>query len=117
VYCLDATGNKLLQKTAAYVGYLRAPRVSLIGMRMFLIFAVASALLGPPLVNARDPGPGYGPRLQAQGEHVKKRPGEFPRERDKRREHDKRQQNKLTDEERRELHRDLDRASREIYRR
>jgi hypothetical protein len=86
-------------------------------MRMFLIVAVAGALLAPPAANARDPGPGYGPRLQAQGERVKKRPDEFRRERDKRREHDKRHQNKLTDEERRELHRDLDRASREIYRR
>jgi hypothetical protein len=32
-------------------------------------------------------------------------------------EHDKGHKNRLTEEERRELHRDLDRANREIYRR
>ena len=84
---------------------------------LFLI-AVAGALLAPPLADARDWRPGFGASLQAQGQHLKKGPGPVQRgERDKRGKHEKRHQGRLTEEERRELHRDLDRANREIYRR
>lgn len=86
-------------------------------MKGLLLIALAGALLAPPVAEARDSRPGLGPRLQAQGQPVKKGPHQVRRERDKRGEHDKRHQNKLTDDERRELRRDLDRADREIYRR
>jgi hypothetical protein len=56
--------------------------------------------------------------VQAQGQPMRKGPGPDKRgEQDKRGEHDKRNQGRLTQEERRDLHRDLDRANREIYRR
>ena len=87
-------------------------------MKGLLLMAVAGALLLPPLADARDWRSGFGASLQAQGQPAKKAPGQFERDdRDKRGQHDKRQQGRLTQEERRELHRDLDRANREIYRR
>lgn len=87
-------------------------------MKAFHWMAVAGVLLLPPLADARDWRPGFGASLQAQGQPAKKGPGKFERgEQDKRGEHDKRHQGRLTQEERRELHRDLDRANREIYRR
>ena len=88
-------------------------------MKGLLLIAIAGALLLPPLADARDWRPGFGASLQAQGQPpAKKGPVQFERgDRDKRGEHDKRQQGRLTQEERRELHRDLDRANREIYRR
>lgn len=85
--------------------------------RLFLV-AVAVALLMPALAQARDLRPGFGPRLQEQdGRQMKKAPGQPPRgERNQRGEHFKGHKGRLTEEERRELHRDLDRANREIYR-
>ena len=85
--------------------------------RLFLV-AVAAALFVPVLAQARDLRPGFGALLQAQGgQHAKKGPGQPLRgERDKRGEHEKGHKGRLTEEERRELHRDLDRANREIYR-
>jgi hypothetical protein len=87
-------------------------------MRLFLI-AVVCALLTPAVANARDGRFGAGGlQLQAQGQQGKKEKGQFSRgDRGKRAEQDKRQQGRLTEAERRELHRDLDRANREIYRR
>jgi hypothetical protein len=80
--------------------------------------ALAGALLLPPAADARDWRPGFSAAMQAQGEHVKKSPGKPPRgDSDKRDRHDKRHHGRLTEEERRELHRDLNRANREIYRR
>lgn len=91
-------------------------------MKMLFLVAAASALLLPAPVDARDWQPGFGARLQAQGQQAKKGPGQFQRgrrdlQRGERQERDERDQGRLTEEERRELHRDLDRANREIYRR
>jgi hypothetical protein len=85
--------------------------------RLFLV-AVVVVLFAPALAGARDQRPGFGALLQAQGgQHAKKVPGQPLRgERDKRGEHEKGHKGRLTEEERRELHRDLDRANREIYR-
>lgn len=85
-------------------------------MKRLLLMVMASLLLMPALAGARDMRPGFGARLQAQGQPMKKDPGEFRRD-DKRKEQGKRHQGRLTEEERRELHRDLNRANREIYRR
>lgn len=87
-------------------------------MKRLLMMAVAGVLMLPPVTDARDWRPGFGAALQAQGEHLKKDTGQPPRgDRDKRGKHDKRHHGRLTEEERRELHRDLNRANREIYRR
>lgn len=88
-------------------------------LRSLILMTVASALLAPALADARDARPGFGARLQAPGnQDVKKAPGPPMRgDRGKRVEHDKGHKNRLTEQERRELHRDLDRANREIYRR
>lgn len=91
-------------------------------MKMLFLVAAASALLLPAPADARDWQPGFGARLQAQGQQAKKGPGQSQRgerdfRRDKRQENDGRDRSRLTEEERRELHRDLDRAHREIYRR
>jgi hypothetical protein len=82
--------------------------------------AVAGALVAPPVAVARDWRPGFGALAQAQGQPVKKDPGKFHRRGEHGKphgEHDKRHHGRLTEEQRRELHRDLDRANREIYRR
>ena len=81
--------------------------------------AVAVALLAPGLAAARDLRPGFGAGVQHQsGQQAKKAPGQPPHgERHPRGEHFKGHKGRLTEEERRELHRDLDRANREIYRR
>ncbi|MGH8633004.1 MAG: hypothetical protein ACRET7_02615 [Burkholderiales bacterium] len=86
--------------------------------RLFLV-AVAAALLAPAFADARDLRPGFGARVQEQGaRQVKKAPGQPPHgERNQRGEHSKGHKGRLTEEERRELHRDLDRANREIYKR
>lgn len=91
-------------------------------VKKLLLVAAASALLLPALAEARDWRPGFGARLQAQGQPEKKGPGQFQRgrrdaQRGERDERDERQRGRLTEEERRELHRDLDRARQEIYRR
>ena len=91
-------------------------------MMRLLSLAVICALLTPAVADARDGQSSRGGmQLQAQGQQGqqgKKAQGQLSRgERAKRAEHDKRQQGRLTEEERRELHKDLDRANREIYRR
>ena len=89
-------------------------------MRGLFLLALAGALLAPPVAAARDWRPGFGAYLQAQGQPVKKEPPgpqQGNGKRDKRFEQDKRHHGRLTDQERRDLHRDLDRANREIYRR
>jgi len=85
--------------------------------RLFLV-AAAIVLFAPALGGARDQRLGFGALLQAQeGQRAKKGPGQSLRpEHDKRGEHEKGQKGRLTEEERRELNRDLDRANREIYR-
>ena len=83
--------------------------------KLFLML-VASALLAPLFADARDWRPGVG--VQAQGQPMKKSGEQFQRgAREKRGGHDKQNKSKLTEEERRDLHKDLDRANREIYRR
>jgi len=83
--------------------------------KLFLML-VANALLAPLFADARDWRPGVG--VQAQGQPMKKSGEQFRRgAREKRGGHDKQNKSKLTEEERRDLHKDLDRANREIYRR
>jgi len=85
-------------------------------IKKLLLTLVAGALLAPLFADARDWRPGMG--VQAQGQPVRKGGGQFQRGgQDKRDGRDKRDKSKLTDEERRDLHKDLDRANREIYRR
>ena len=88
-------------------------------VKKLFLAAVAVALIAPALAAARDARPGYGAWLQAPGgQAMKQGPAQPPRgEHNKRIEHAKGDKSRLTEEERRELHRDLDRANREIYRR
>ena len=88
-------------------------------LRALFLATFAIALLAPGPAGARDMGPGFGARLQAPGnQDMKKAPSQPMRgEHAKRMEHEKGQKSRLTEQERRELHRDLDRANREIYRR
>jgi len=83
-----------------------------------LLVICALALLLPAAADARDRRSDVGMRMQAQGQQqAKKASGPMRRgEADKRGHGDKRHQNRLTDDERRGLHKDLDRANREIYR-
>jgi len=90
-------------------------------VKSLFLLAVAGGLLVAPVADARD-WRGFGPLVQAQGQPMKKGPPpgqQFQRgERDRGHgEQDRRNQGRLTQEERRDLHRDLDRANREIYRR
>lgn len=88
-------------------------------VKKLILGMVALALLAPPLAAARDMRPGFRAWAQEQGgRQMKKAPGQPLRgERNQRGEHFKGHKGRLTEEERRELHRDLDRANREIYRR
>jgi hypothetical protein len=83
-------------------------------MRRLLLLVAAAALLAPPLAQ----GQGWAPMLQAQGPMKKGEGGgrEYRGGRDGRPpQRDERHQGRMTDEERRGLHQDLDRANREIY--
>jgi hypothetical protein len=83
--------------------------------KLFLMLA-AGALLAPLFAEARDWRSGMG--VQAQGQPTEKSGERFQRgAREKRGGPDKRDKSKLTEDERRDLHKDLDRANREIYRR
>jgi len=85
-------------------------------MKKLLLMLIASALFAPLFADARDWRPGMG--VQAQGQPARKGGGQFQRGgQDKRDGRDQRDKSKLTEEERRDLHKDLDRANREIYRR
>lgn len=88
-------------------------------MKNLLTLLAAGLLLSQPAAEARDVRPGGGARLQAQEQQFKRggAPQKPDRDRFRRVEPDKRKPGRLTQEERRELHRDLDRANREIYRR
>jgi len=91
-------------------------------MKVLRLAVVAALLLAPALGEARGLGAGFGPALQAQGPMKQGEPARRGgKEMDGRREgrppnQDQHRQGRLTDEERRDLHRDLDRANREIYR-
>jgi hypothetical protein len=86
-------------------------------MRKLLPLIAAGLLLMQPAAEARDFRPGAGPRLQAQEQPGKRGGGSNKADRPQRVDPDKGKTGRLTQEERRELHRDLDRANREIYRR
>lgn len=85
----------------------------------------ALALLGLPAAADHERGAGYGYPPQSQGQQGRPGPYKGDQWRDPRRERqadrrergEQRPPGRLTDEERRELHRDLDKANREIYRR
>lgn len=84
--------------------------------KLLLLLLAAAALAVPPAADAA--GRGLRVFAQEEGRHFRKDAGSFPQgernaRRDKRGEH---RHGRLTEEERRELHRDLDRAHREIYR-
>jgi len=83
-------------------------------MRYLAILIAASLLSLPSVAEARDFRPGAGPRLQAQDQPVKRGGGGQRSERKQRGDPDQRKPGRLSQEERRELHRDLDRANREI---
>jgi hypothetical protein len=79
-----------------------------------LIFVAMLAL--PHAAQARDWR--GGPRMQGQEQPVQRAPANPPRpERQRADPGERKPPGRLTQEERRELHRDLDRANREIYRR
>ena len=87
-------------------------------MKKALLFIAALALLAPPFAGAQQWVAPFGPLAQAQGPMKK---GEQGGGRGGGREgrpppHDGRHQGRMTDEERRGLQQDLDRANREIYR-
>jgi hypothetical protein len=87
-------------------------------MKTVLLVVAVLGLLAAPLAQAQRWGAAYAPLLQAQGQTKKGDGGgrDFRRGREAnppRR--DERQQGRMTDEERRGLHQDLDRANREIY--
>lgn len=94
-------------------------------VRKLLLAIAACALIAAPLAHARDRWSGFSPRAQAQGQgqQGKKAPGQGQRpqrgDRGKPQggQPDRGNQNRLSEEQRRELNRDLDRANREIYRR
>ena len=92
-------------------------------VRKLLLAIAAGALIAAPLAHARDRWSGFMPSMQAQGQQGKKAPGQgqqFQRgERGKPQggQQERGNQNRLSEEQRRELNRDLDRANREIYRR
>jgi hypothetical protein len=89
-------------------------------VKKLLVTFCAGALLAAPAAAARDWRQGPGPRMQGQNQPVqpvKKGPPPARRDGAKGAEHGKGHQNRLTDQERRDLKRDVDRADREIYRR
>jgi hypothetical protein len=81
-----------------------------------LSLAIVATLSLPHLAQARDSR--GGPRLQSQEQPVKRAPNGPQRfERQRPDQGERKPPGRLTQEERRDLHRDLDRANREIYRR
>lgn len=86
-------------------------------VKTVLVAFCAGALLAAPVAGARDWRQGPGSRMQAQNQPVKKGPPPARRGSDKQAGQDKRNNNRLTDQERRDLRKDVDRADREIYRR
>ena len=88
-------------------------------MKLLFLVAAVSALLLPSPADARDWRSSAFLQIQAQRAEQGRdqyRRGSNTRRAD-RRERDQGRRSRLTEEERRELHRDLDRARREIYRR
>ena len=87
-------------------------------MKNLLTLIAAALLLAQPAAEARDFRQGGGARVQQEQQFKRGGTPQKPdRDRFQRAEPEKRKPGRLTQEERRELHRDLDRANREIYRR
>lgn len=91
-------------------------------VKKLLVLIAATALMLPLLAGAADWRPGFRPVLQAERQQMRKGPDQSRRgqrefQRGEQRKQDERRSNRLTEEERRGLQQDLDRASREIYRR
>lgn len=89
-------------------------------MKGLLPIAAACALLVTAPAQPADWGSGWRARLQAEERLEKKKEAReraWGRREMERRERGERYHGRLTEEERRELHRDLDRARRDIYRR
>jgi hypothetical protein len=88
-------------------------------VKKLLMFVIAAALIAPALASARDARPGFRAWAQEQGgRDMKKMQGPPQRgDNDHRGQYYKGQKGRMTEEERRELQRDLERANREIYRR
>ena len=88
-------------------------------MKRLLLFVAVLGLLAPPFAAAQGWNAPWGPMLQAQGPMKKGQAGgghDSRGGRDARPpQRDDRHQGRMTDEERRALHQDLDRANREIY--
>ncbi|HEY7656212.1 MAG TPA: hypothetical protein VH881_05035 [Burkholderiales bacterium] len=86
-------------------------------MKTLFVGVILFALFAPAYAVARDMRPGFRAWAQEQGGRpTKNAQGQPPRgERNQRGEH-KGYKGRLTEEERRQLQRDLDRANREIYR-
>ena len=85
-------------------------------MKLMFVLITVLGLLAPPLAAAQGWRAPFGPVLQAQGPMKKGEQGggrDFRGGRPPQR--DDRHQGRMTDEERRGLHQDLDRANREIY--
>jgi hypothetical protein len=93
-------------------------------MKKLLLIIAVLGLLAPPLAEAQRWGSAYGPLLQVQGKKGDGggrdarggRDGRGGRDYGRPPQRDERHQGRMTDEERRGLHQDLDRANREIYR-
>lgn len=88
-------------------------------MKRLLLLIAVLGLFAPPLAQAQGWRAPYGPMVQGQGPAKKGEPGggrDIRGGRDGRPPaRDDRHQGRMTDEERRGLHQDLDRANREIY--
>jgi hypothetical protein len=86
-------------------------------MKKVLVIIAVLGLLAPPFAEAQRWGAPYGPQVQAQGPMKKGDGGGRDRGGREGRPppRDERHQGRMTDEERRGLHQDLDRANREIY--
>ncbi len=91
-------------------------------MKAFLgavMFALVLSALPAAASHERGAAFGFRPGLQAQKGPARQFKGEQPRDarRERRAEREERSPGRLTEDERRELHRDLDKANRELYRR
>jgi len=87
-------------------------------MKKVLLIIAALGMLAPPFAEAQRWGSAFSPLLQTQGPTKKGDGGgrDARGGRDTRPpQRDERHQGRMTDEERRALHQDLDRANREIY--
>jgi hypothetical protein len=93
-----------------------AARVEFRIMRMKIVALLMIALSASPAWAAPWGARGRGPERERPQQHAGQPPQRDPRQ-DQRAQQDEQRRNAMSDEERRGLHRDLDRANRELYRR